>query len=224
MAWKRADRAGRRRIVAEPLLVLRELSSMTAEPADDTDPLHKDLTMLAAIALRAGRHVRDGGLFTARLTKAWSAASEAFAALGATTEEMKSLPAVGVVQLVAAPPPTSIDDSSWERRYLRPCSLADGRWRVATMDRTRTPWFRRRPGRGRGSAVIPTPYDKGVKTRLTTKTPSKMTAPELRRGAASWCSDRRLWAEWRPHATPAVSAAPLTPTARSSRLARSLPA
>jgi hypothetical protein len=92
MAWKRADRAGRQRIVTEPLLVLRALSSMTAEPEDQTDPLHKDLTMLAAIALRAGRHVRDGGRFTARLTKAWSTASEAFAALGATIEEMHAGP------------------------------------------------------------------------------------------------------------------------------------
>jgi predicted transcriptional regulator len=91
-AWKRADRAGRRRIVAEPLLFLRALSSMTAEPEDDSDPLHKDLTMLAAIALRAGRHVRDGGRFTAKLTKAWSAASETFAALGATIEEMHAGP------------------------------------------------------------------------------------------------------------------------------------
>ena len=91
-AWRRADRAGRQRIVTEPLLVLRALSSMTAEPEDDMDPLHKDLTMLAAVALRAGRHVRDGGRFTARLTKAWSAASEAFATLGATIEEMHAGP------------------------------------------------------------------------------------------------------------------------------------
>ena len=91
-AWRRADRAGRQRIAAEPLLFLRALSSMTAEPTDDADPLHKDLTMVAAIALRAGRHVRDGGRFTARLTKAWSAASEAFAALGATIEEMHAGP------------------------------------------------------------------------------------------------------------------------------------
>jgi hypothetical protein len=78
-AWKRADRAGRARIVAEPVLVLRALSSMSAEPEDDSASLHKDLTTLAAIALRAGRHVRDGGRFTAQLTKAWRAASEAFA-------------------------------------------------------------------------------------------------------------------------------------------------
>jgi ParB family transcriptional regulator, chromosome partitioning protein len=91
-AWRRADRDGRQRIVAEPLLVLRALSSMTAEPEDDTDSLHKDLTMLAAIALRASRHVRDGGRFTVRLTKAWSVASEAFATLSATIEEMHAGP------------------------------------------------------------------------------------------------------------------------------------
>ncbi|HEX4418017.1 MAG TPA: ParB N-terminal domain-containing protein [Kofleriaceae bacterium] len=91
-AWKRADRAGKRQIVAEPLLVLRALAAMTEEPEDDFDPLHKDLTMLAAIALRAGRHVRDGGRFTAPLTKAWRAASEAFAALGATIEEIHAGP------------------------------------------------------------------------------------------------------------------------------------
>lgn len=88
VAWKRADRAGKRRIVAEPLLVLRALAAMTAEPEDDAAVLHKDLTVLAAVALRAGRRARDGGRFTAPLTQAWRAASEAFAALGATIEEM----------------------------------------------------------------------------------------------------------------------------------------
>jgi ParB-like chromosome segregation protein Spo0J len=91
-AWKRADRAGRRRIVAEPLLVLRALAAITEEPEDEVASLHKDLTVLAAIALRAGRRARDGGRFTAPLTKAWRAASEAFAALGATIEEMHAGP------------------------------------------------------------------------------------------------------------------------------------
>jgi ParB-like chromosome segregation protein Spo0J len=91
-AWKRADRAGKRRIVAEPLLVLRALAAMTEEPEDEVASLYKDLTMLAAVALRAGRRARDGGRFTAPLTKAWSAASEAFAALGATIEEMHAGP------------------------------------------------------------------------------------------------------------------------------------
>jgi ParB-like chromosome segregation protein Spo0J len=91
-AWKRADRAGKQRIVAEPLLALRALMAMTEEPQDEIAALHKDLTMLAAVALRAGRRVRDGGCLTAPLTKAWRAASEAFAALGATIEEMHAGP------------------------------------------------------------------------------------------------------------------------------------
>lgn len=92
VAWKRADRAGRQRIVAEPLLVLRALAAVTEEPEDEAAALHKDLTMLAAVALRAGRRARAGGCFTAALTKAWRAASEAFAALGATIEEMHAGP------------------------------------------------------------------------------------------------------------------------------------
>jgi hypothetical protein len=92
IAWKRADRAGRQRIVAEPLLVLRALAAVTEEPEDEAAALHKDLTVLAAVALRAGRRARDGGRFTAPLTKAWRAASEAFAALGATIEEMHAGP------------------------------------------------------------------------------------------------------------------------------------
>jgi hypothetical protein len=88
VAWKRADRAGKRRIVAEPLLVLRALAAMTEEPDDDAASLHNDLTMFAAVALRAGRRARDGGRFTAPMTQAWRAASEAFAALGAVIEEI----------------------------------------------------------------------------------------------------------------------------------------
>jgi hypothetical protein len=92
IAWRRADRAGKERIIAEPLLFLRALSSMTAEAADEPPSLHKDLTTLAAIAWRASRRVRDGGRFTAELTKAWCAASEAFAALSATIKEMHAGP------------------------------------------------------------------------------------------------------------------------------------
>jgi ParB-like chromosome segregation protein Spo0J len=92
VAWKRADRPGKQRIVAEPLLVLRALAALAEEPEDEAAVLHKDLTMLAAVALRAGRRARDGGRFTAPLTKAWRAASEAFAALGATIEEMHAGP------------------------------------------------------------------------------------------------------------------------------------
>lgn len=91
-AWRRADGAGRRRIVSEPLLVLRALAAMTEAAEDETVSLHKDLTVLAAVALRAGRRAREGGRFTARLTQAWRAASEAFAALSATIEEIHAGP------------------------------------------------------------------------------------------------------------------------------------
>lgn len=91
-AWKRGDRAGKRRIVAEPLLVLRALAAMVEEPQDEIALLHKDLTVLAAVALRAGRRARDVGRFTVPLTKAWSAASEAFAALDTTIEELHAGP------------------------------------------------------------------------------------------------------------------------------------
>jgi ParB family transcriptional regulator, chromosome partitioning protein len=92
-AWKRADRSGKQRIVDEPVLFLRALASTTADDADDdSSSLHKDLTMLAAIAWRAGRSVRDGGPLSAALIRAWRAASEAFAALGATIEEMHAAP------------------------------------------------------------------------------------------------------------------------------------
>jgi hypothetical protein len=92
VAWRRADRTGKERIVAEPRLFLRALSSTKADDADEPVSLHKDLTALAAIAWRASRRVRDGGRFTAELTKAWRVASEAFAALGAAIEEMHAGP------------------------------------------------------------------------------------------------------------------------------------
>jgi len=92
IAWKQADRAGKQRIVDEPLLFLRALSSTATDADDESASLHKDLTTLAAIAWRAGRRVRDGGRFTAGLTRAWRATSEAFAALGATIEEMHAGP------------------------------------------------------------------------------------------------------------------------------------
>jgi hypothetical protein len=91
-AWKRADRDGKQRIVAEPLLFLRALASTTTDADDEPASLYKDLTTLAAIASRASRRVRDGGRFTVGLTKAWRAASEAFAALGAAIEEMHAGP------------------------------------------------------------------------------------------------------------------------------------
>ena len=93
-AWKRADRAGKQRIVDAPLLFLRARASRTAAALSDDEAslLRNDLAMLAAIAGRAGRRVREGGPWTAALTRAFGAATEAFAALGATIEEMHAGP------------------------------------------------------------------------------------------------------------------------------------
>jgi ParB family chromosome partitioning protein len=88
-AWRAADRGGKQRIVAEPLLALRALAATaTADVDDDSVPLHKDLTMLAALAWRACRRVRSGDrLTTTELTRAWRGAHDAFAALGTAIEE-----------------------------------------------------------------------------------------------------------------------------------------
>jgi len=95
-AWKRADRAGKQRIVDDPLLFLKAWAASQAAPSDEEDDagsLLKDLTTLAAIAWRASRRARDGGgPVTAAVTRAHRAASEAFAALGATLEEMHAGP------------------------------------------------------------------------------------------------------------------------------------
>jgi hypothetical protein len=94
-AWKRADRAGKQRIVDEPLLFLKAWSAAQASPSDvaDAGSLLKDLTTLAAIAWRASRRARDdGGSPTAAVTRAHRTASEAFAALGAVLEEMHARP------------------------------------------------------------------------------------------------------------------------------------
>ena len=97
-AWKRADRAGRQRIVDDPLLFLKAWTASQAAPAAEHDhdasgSLLKDLTTLAAIAWRASRRAKDdGGPRTAAVTRAHRAASDAFAALGATLEEMHAGP------------------------------------------------------------------------------------------------------------------------------------
>lgn len=90
-AWRRADRASKARIVAEPLLALRALTVETADDPsgeDRSSPLNKDLTMLAAIARRASHRVSAGDRFTAELNYAWNRARESFASLGVTIEEM----------------------------------------------------------------------------------------------------------------------------------------
>ena len=88
-AWRRADAAGRERLVADPLLVLRALEAAAAgdDIDDEAAPLLKDLTTIAAIAWRARRRVHHGGAFTAEQTQAWRAATDAFASLRAAIEE-----------------------------------------------------------------------------------------------------------------------------------------
>jgi hypothetical protein len=87
-AWRCADRAGKQRIVAAPLLVLRALAATATAEVEEPAPLYKDLTVLAAVAWRARRRVRGGDPFTAEHARAWDAVRDAFAALGATIEEM----------------------------------------------------------------------------------------------------------------------------------------
>lgn len=95
-AWKRADRAGKQRIVDAPLLFLKAWAAAQAAPSDEHDAagsLLKDLTTLAAIAWRASRRAKDdGGPPAAAVFRAHRAASDAFAALGATLEEMHAGP------------------------------------------------------------------------------------------------------------------------------------
>ncbi len=95
-AWKRADRAGKQRIVDDPLLFLKAWAAAQVAPTDEhdaADSLLKDLTTLAAIAWRASRRAKDdGGPVTAAVTRAHRAASDAFAALGATLEEIHAGP------------------------------------------------------------------------------------------------------------------------------------
>lgn len=95
MGWRRADREGKQRIVDAPLLYLQALASSktTVTPVDDeASLLRKELMTLAAIAGRAGRRVREAGPWTVALTRAFGAASEAFAVLGTTIEETHARP------------------------------------------------------------------------------------------------------------------------------------
>jgi ParB-like chromosome segregation protein Spo0J len=95
--YRRADPAGRARLLADPHLFLR--ACQEAEPADPigSDPgattLGKDLAALSAIAWRAAQRVGQGALgaeATSRRTHlggAWQAAAAAFAALRNAIEE-----------------------------------------------------------------------------------------------------------------------------------------
>lgn len=88
-AWRRADATGRQSLVADPRLFLRALAAATTgADIDDPDaPLLKDLIAITGIAWRARRRVHQGDVFTAEQTKAWRAASDAFASLTVAIEE-----------------------------------------------------------------------------------------------------------------------------------------
>lgn len=88
-AWRRADAAGRQRLVADPLLFLRALAAATTDRADDDAdaPLLKDFIALNGIAWRARPRVHQGDALTAEQTHAWRAARDAFASLTAAIEE-----------------------------------------------------------------------------------------------------------------------------------------
>jgi hypothetical protein len=76
-AWRRADAAGRQRLVADPLLFLRALAAATsdADVDDPTAPLLKDLIALTGITWRARRRVHQGDALTVEQTNAWRATS-----------------------------------------------------------------------------------------------------------------------------------------------------
>lgn len=88
-AWRRADAAGRQRLVADPRLFLRALAAASTDvDVDDPDaPLLKDLIAISGIAWRARRRAHHGGELTAEQINAWRAASDAFASLRAAIEE-----------------------------------------------------------------------------------------------------------------------------------------
>jgi ParB-like chromosome segregation protein Spo0J len=83
--WRRADAAGRERLVDDPHLFLTAIR--VAEPGADEDTgaqLGKDLAALAAIAWRATDRIRGG---TRAPTRRWQAVEAAFGALRDAVEE-----------------------------------------------------------------------------------------------------------------------------------------
>lgn len=83
--WRRADAAGRERLVDDPHLFLKAIR--TAEPHGDDDSgaqLGKDLAALAGIAWRATDRIRSG---TRVPTRRWQAAEVAFGALHDAIQE-----------------------------------------------------------------------------------------------------------------------------------------
>jgi hypothetical protein len=94
--WRRADRTGRERLVADPALFLRALGAQSAETppgAERASALVKDLTALSAVAWRARQHLRGDGIALEakyahlNVSAAWRAAESAFGSLRAVWQE-----------------------------------------------------------------------------------------------------------------------------------------
>ena len=94
--YRRADPAGRARLVAEPLLFLRAQPQATPADARGCDPhtaVVKDLSALSGLAWRVTQRLGQGVLGAISpqdrtpLGRAWRAAAAAFAALRAAMEE-----------------------------------------------------------------------------------------------------------------------------------------
>jgi hypothetical protein len=94
--YRRADAAGRARLLADPHLFLRACREAAPPALRDSDPavaLGKDLAALRALAWRAAQRIGQGALGAippqdrTPLGRAWRAAAAAFAALRAALEE-----------------------------------------------------------------------------------------------------------------------------------------
>lgn len=109
--YRRADAAGRERLLDDPLLYLKALAAARADlpPGDLGRSLASDLSALAGIAWRASQRVGQGALGTEQsygrthLASAWRAADSAFAALATAMKE--AWPNAGSDNTLSDPPP-----------------------------------------------------------------------------------------------------------------------
>ncbi len=96
VGWRQADKSGRERIVAAPLLYLRAIEE-TGALDDASTALVKDLELAAAVCRRVERRVRIDGSVEKRYARthidgAWRAASRAFEQLKQAMEELDDRP------------------------------------------------------------------------------------------------------------------------------------
>lgn len=87
-AWRKADAEGRRRIIEEPMLLLRVEAASSAEPADAEEKLAQSLEGVAGLCRQARKAVREGAFPRGNpfpranvARRAWEQAREAFQAL-----------------------------------------------------------------------------------------------------------------------------------------------